>query len=191
MSDMLLLVLIRNDKVRCMNLTPYLNATKTENAWEESKHPRDKDGRFGKGSSMRPKTETPYVKGNEIFSPSDDIKTKREKVRNFYLKHFAGKTVKNKELGEEVYFSFTGFKKPLSFSADERKLKVFSILDEIVERGKIVFMEEDRYKRPNVGDFVVLKTEVVIEGKKESVRVSLRRDNNGTLYYDHVISQKK
>ena len=48
MSDMLILVLIRNDKVRCMNLTPYLNDTKTENAWEESKHPRDNDGRFSK-----------------------------------------------------------------------------------------------------------------------------------------------
>ena len=48
MSDMLILVLLRNDKARCMDLTPYLKETKTENAWEERKHPRDKDGKFSK-----------------------------------------------------------------------------------------------------------------------------------------------
>lgn len=46
MIKSLFLVLICNGKKRVIDLMPYLFGAKSENDWEESKHPRDKDGRF-------------------------------------------------------------------------------------------------------------------------------------------------
>ena len=45
----LLLKITRGGKTYSVDLMPYFFGTKSENAWEESKHPRDKDGKFGSG----------------------------------------------------------------------------------------------------------------------------------------------
>lgn len=42
----LLLKITRSGKTYSVDLTPFIYGTKSENAWEESKHPRDKDGKF-------------------------------------------------------------------------------------------------------------------------------------------------
>lgn len=44
----IVLKLTRNGKRYSVDLTPFLYGSKAENAWEESKHPRDKDGKFSK-----------------------------------------------------------------------------------------------------------------------------------------------
>ena len=44
----LLLKITRGGKTYSVDLTPFIYGTKSENAWEESKHPRDKDGKFSK-----------------------------------------------------------------------------------------------------------------------------------------------
>ena len=41
-----ILKIVRNGTERRIDLTPFFYGAKTENAWEESKHPRDKDGKF-------------------------------------------------------------------------------------------------------------------------------------------------
>lgn len=56
MIKSLFLVLIRNGKKRIIDLMPYLFGTKSENAWEESKHPRDKDGKFSKSGENTSRT---------------------------------------------------------------------------------------------------------------------------------------
>ncbi len=48
-----ILKIVRNGTERRIDLTPFFYGSKTENAWEESKHPRDEDGRFGKKASIR------------------------------------------------------------------------------------------------------------------------------------------
>lgn len=45
----LLLKITRGGKTYSVDLTPFIYGTKPENAWDESKHPRDKDGKFGSG----------------------------------------------------------------------------------------------------------------------------------------------
>ena len=42
----LLLKITRGGKTYSVDLTPFIYGTKSENAWEESKHPRQKDGKF-------------------------------------------------------------------------------------------------------------------------------------------------
>ena len=42
----LLLKITRGGKTYSVDLTPFIYGTKSENAWEESKHPRQKDEKF-------------------------------------------------------------------------------------------------------------------------------------------------
>ena len=49
------LLLTRNGRTFRADLTPFLFGTRAENEWDESKHPRDKDGKFGKGGDLSKK----------------------------------------------------------------------------------------------------------------------------------------
>lgn len=98
----------------------------------------------------------------------------------------AGTTVEHPKLGK-INFSNKGYKKPISFSADERKLRIFPYLPEIIKSGKIISSENDRYSRKNINEWVVLSSSVKIDNKQETIRVNVRKDSSGNLYYDHVI----
>ncbi len=52
----IVLKLTRNGKRYFVDLTPFLYGSKAENAWEESKHPRDKDGKFSKSGENTSRT---------------------------------------------------------------------------------------------------------------------------------------
>lgn len=155
------------------------------NAWDESRHPRDKDGKF---SSDDNKGYSIDIDENKIASKSLPIQELRKKAKEYYYKYLAGTSVKRSDLGE-IYFSHKGYKKPISFSADERKLRLFPYLPEIIEKGELVSEEQERYGRTNVSAFYVIKSKIIILGKEETVRVTIRKDNMGKLYYDHVINK--
>lgn len=103
MSDMLILVLVRNDTVRCMNLTPYLNDTKTENAWEESKHPRDKDGRFGKSGDTNDAKEDKKMIKTEDFLGNEYTGVKGKDAIDLLMKEkqgFVRNAFSRKDIGD-------------------------------------------------------------------------------------------
>lgn len=132
---------------------------------------------------------TIIVRGNELAGFGVSGAELRAAAVDYYKKHLAGTTVKHPELGE-IIFSQGGYRKPISFSADERKLRLFPFLPEIIKRGKIIETEKDRDKRPNVKSFYVLSANVNIGNQREKVRITIRRDDKGNLYYDHVIAKK-
>ncbi len=152
----------------------------TNDAEFERKHPRDKDGRFGSGGIT--------VRGNELGGHNMTREELRAAAVDYYKKNLAGTSVKHPELGE-VHFSMGGYKKPISFSADERKLKLFPFLPDIIKQGEVIESKEDTHHRVNVTDFYTIKCPIQINGKEENVRLSIRKDNMGKLYYDHVISK--
>lgn len=100
----------------------------------------------------------------------------------------ANTEVDHHKLGK-ILFTKNGFKKPISFSGDERKLKLFPYLPDIIKNGELLEDNSDKYGRTNVFNFYTLKSKINIDGKDEVVRVSVRKDNNGRLYYDHVIQK--
>lgn len=159
--------------------------TKFQNEWQESKHPRDKDGKFGSGSSA---SGSITVRGNELGGHNMTHEELRAAAVDYYKKNLAGTSVKHPELGE-VHFSMGGYKKPISFSADERKLKLFPFLPDIIKQGEIIKKEQDKRVRQNVNAFYTIKCPVNVQGKDESIRLTIRADSNGKLYYDHVISK--
>ena len=162
--------------------------------FKETDHPRDNDGKFtsegGSGGSKSNTSDKPIeVKGTELGTYTD-IKELRQKAIDYYEKHLANTEVENPELGK-ILFSKNGFKKPISFSADERKLKLFPYLPEIIKNGKLAEDNTDKHNRSNVLNFYTLKSKINIDGKDEIVRISIRKDNNGKLYYDHVIQNNR
>ena len=171
------------------DITPQvLQALKAQNSgFNEPDHPRHADGKFapkGQGESGK----TIAVRGNELAGFATTGDALRTAAIDYYKKNLAGTTVKHHELGE-IAFSQGGYKKPVSFSADERKLRLFPSLPEIIKTGKVIKTEKDRYNRPQVAEWVVLESTISYKGKDTIVRVNLRKDSNGRLYYDHVISK--
>ena len=166
--------------------TDGIESQKVANAWDENKHPRDKDGKFGNGSGQS-SVKIISIKGNELgeFTTKEEL---RDKAREYYEKHLANTEVDHPKLGK-ILFTKNGFKKPISFSGDERKLKLFPYLPDIIKNGELLEDNSDKYGRTNVFNFYTLKSKINIDGKDEVVRVSVRKDNNGRLYYDHVIQK--
>ena len=155
------------------------------NAWEESQHKRDKNGKFAKQEESGIPIE---IQGNELGSASMAPEELRARAIAYYKEHLAGTNIEHAELGK-IEFSKSGFKKPVSFSADIRKLKLFPFLPEIIKKGQVVSRESDKRERQNVDTFFVLKSSVKMGGSQLNVRVSIRKDSNGNLYYDHVIAK--
>ena len=158
------------------------NVRTNNDAEFERKHPRDKDGKFGSGAGSI------TVRGNELGGHNMTREELRAAAIDYYKKNLAGTKVKHPELGE-VHFSMGGYKKPISFSADERKLKLFPFLPDIIKKGEIIKKEQDKRDRQNVNAFYTIKCPVNVQGKDESIRLTIRADSNGKLYYDHVISK--
>jgi hypothetical protein len=162
----------------------------TDDDFEEDKHNRDNDGKFSSGGGNTASGDSVIeVKGDEL-GDYKDIKELREKAETYYKENLAGTSVNNPNIGE-IHFSKSGFDKPKSFSADERKLKVVPHLPEIIKRGDIVKEESDRKNRFNVKGWTLLSAQVKVAGKEETVFVNVRQDTNGNWYYDHVIDKKK
>ena len=124
------------------------------------------------------------VKGDELGKNLSG-KELRNKAEEYYKNNLANKTVKNEKLGT-VKFSQGGFSKPISASGDERKLKLFPFLPDIISTGKVSDLKPDRYNRPNVKGFYTIRKTINFEGNECKVMVSIREDNNGKLYYDHA-----
>lgn len=197
----IILKIVRGGKTYSVDLTPFIYGTKSENAWEESKHPRDKDGKFGKGGAMRPKTETPKPKvpkgegrdkavarltGNELTPKDVSLETLRKAASSFYERRLNGTSVKNHKIGI-IKFSSNSGKKALSFSADPEKLRVIPALRDILSKGDPGELLPDKKNRPNIKGVYRIRASVFLNGKLKEVAVIVRKDNNGQLYYDHYI----
>lgn len=153
------------------------------NEFTESKHPRDADGKFAEKGTIT-------VRGNELAGFGVSGTELRAAAVDYYKKHLAGTSVKHPELGE-ILFSQGGYKKPISFSADERKLKLFPFLPDIIKKGELIEIETDRDKRRNINAFYVLRSVIALGKEKINVRINIREDNQGNLYYDHVIAKER
>ena len=160
----------------------------TLDEWNEEDHPRDDDGKFGKGG-VKAKEGKVVLTGTELGGKDLEPSVLRNKAKEYYKNNLAGTKVKNPELGE-IEFSSGGFRKPVSLSADIRKLQLFPALKEIIAKGKLIESEDDRYKRANVDKFYTLLSRVTLNGENIKVRVSIRKDSTGKLYYDHVVAKE-
>jgi hypothetical protein len=120
----------------------------------------------------------------DIFK-CEDIRELRRLCREYYIDNLADTEVYNEEIGI-VKFSKGGYKKPLSLSADVRKLRIFPYLGEIVRTSTLSKIENDRYERLNT-EWFCLKNNITLDGTVIDIMVNIRKDCNGNLYYDHAV----
>ncbi len=145
--------------------------------WNESEHPRDKNGRFSSSFSLSGKELGVYR----------DIKELREKAKSYYREHYQGKTLQRYGLGI-VNFSRKGINETLSKGSQETKIKLIPAIKDIILNGKIG--EEINLKHPRKDDivsFIPITHKVKMEEKEYNVGVLLGRDRRGHLYYDMFV----
>ena len=209
-----------------------------EDNFQESKHPRDDDGKFkrsgegqSKANSQKPKQEqkqskattqemprTPeeiktYIKKKEQeFSAKANIRLKNEKpvaevkgdefegasidekrdnAEEYFYDNFSGKKFKSEDWGKEI--KILGAGKTISQSAYEDKINSIKHLPEIIKNSKYIMSDVDVKGNKNVKEWHYLASKIKIKKDKETsdkiVKFSVREDNMGNVYYNHIIEE--
>lgn len=167
-----------------------------DTAFEESKHPRDKSGRFGKGRGessgergVSSGTEISLT-GNELGSYRD-VKELRQKAVDYYKEHLQGKPAYRDDIGE-IRFTRKGMEKSRSFSGNPDKLLMFPAIRDIIETGKLGREEAiDHSRNDDIVAFIPISSTVNFKGKPREVELLLGKDRNGNLYYDLFLEKRQ
>lgn len=169
------------------------------NAWDESKHPRDKDGKFGKGGKSGQK---PSEKVSKIIASPKNKKLSgkelgeytnmaelRSLAKSYYKKHYQGRVIERPELGK-ITFSRKGINETLSNGAQETKIKLIPAIEDVIMNGKIgKEMPLNHPRKDDIISFVPVISKVMLENKLYQVGVFLGKDRKGHLYYDMFVHQ--
>lgn len=165
-------------------------------AFQEDKHPRDKSGRFGKGSGKsgdeRGASSGAEISltGNELGSYRD-VKELRQKAVDYYKANLQGKSAHRDDIGE-IRFSRKGMSEAKNFSADENKLLMFPALRGIIETGELGKEEKPKHPRKDgIVAFVPITKTVNIKGNPQDVEVLLGKDAQGNVYYDLFLDNQR
>lgn len=167
-----------------------------DTAFEESKYPRDKSGRFGKGRGessgergVSSGTEISLT-GNELGSYRD-VKELRQKAVDYYKEHLQGKPAHRDDIGE-IRFTRKGMEKSRSFSGNPDKLLMFPAIRDIIETGKLGREEAiDHSRNDDIVAFIPISSTVNFKGKPREVELLLGKDRNGNLYYDLFLEKRQ
>lgn len=123
--------------------------------------------------------------GGELGPPVDDIKALRQQAADYYRANLLGKPEVNNDLGRPIQFASPG--KSLSDSPNPDKLKVFPALRDIAREGRVIASGPDAKGRSNVKAWHYIQAPVEVEGRPTKVTMSVREDDKGHLYYNHVV----
>ncbi len=116
----------------------------------------------------------------------------RQEVRSWYKQNLAGASGQHPKLGEFRFSSDIG--KPLSKSADIRKLQIFPKLREVIETSEYVAKSpsiKSKHLSSSSMDYYYVRNTAKIGDELVDVGLVLRKDNNGQLYYDHQLHDMK
>ena len=124
----------------------------------------------------------PVVIGVDKAIESDDIAAARSRAKQLYK---ALKPVKTID-GRQVEFPISGFKETAQHAADRRVLLVIQKLGELIERAQPLWRDAlNDPKRPNVVAFHNYGVKASFPSGEAFVRIVLREDNDGHVYYDN------
>ena len=120
----------------------------------------------------------------------DGKKALRSAATAFWKENLAGKLIYNGSLGADIELTGRGFKKPISSSADPRKLRLFAALDTLIGKGikagdPLTVRPED--ERNGVVAVHVMKAAAKIGGEPVTARFIIKQRSDGSSYYDHSV----
>lgn len=155
--------------------------------WDESKHPRAENGRFGSGGGSKVETaETaeplPEVKGDEL-GIWHSMKELRDKAKE-YAKRFVGKKFVNRSTGHEIEVPMNGVKHTISGSNDGL-IKTVPAIPKIIESAKLTETREDKHGDANIIGVEIYQSVLKIEGAEKEIIMTVKHYRDGRRYYDH------
>ena len=155
--------------------------------WDESKHPRAENGRFGSGGGSKVETaETaeplPEVKGDEL-GIWHSMKELRDKAKE-YAKRFVGKKFVNRSTGHEIEVPMKGVKHTISGSNDGL-IKTVPAIPKIIESAKLTETREDKHGDANIIGVEIYQSVLKIEGAEKEIIMTVKHYRDGRRYYDH------
>ena len=155
--------------------------------WDESKHPRAENGRFGSGGGSKVETaETaeplPEVKGDEL-GIWHSMKELRDKAKE-YAKRFVGKKFVNRSTGHEIEVPMNGVKHTISGSNDGL-IKTVPAIPKIIESAKLTETREDKHGDANIIGIEIYQSVLKIEGAEKEIIITVKHCRDGRRYYDH------
>ncbi|WP_118817608.1 anti-CBASS protein Acb1 family protein [Neisseria lactamica] len=155
--------------------------------WDESKHPRAENGRFGSGGGSKVETaETaeplPEVKGDEL-GIWHSMKELRNKAKD-YAKRFVGKKFVNRSTGNEIEVPMSGVKHTLAGAADSL-IKTIPAIPKIIQSSRLVATKEDKHNDQNIIAVEIYQAKVRVESLDKEVVMTVKHCRDGRRYYDH------
>ncbi|MDO5764094.1 MAG: DUF1073 domain-containing protein [Elusimicrobiales bacterium] len=176
--------------------------------WDENKHPRKDNGQFGTGSrqavSKQKKTAksvhfekadaylkdakpVAIIEGNEF--EGNTVAEKRNAAEKYFEANLRNKKFTNKDWGKDI--KVLSASKALHEAFSEEKINAIKYLPDMLENAKYIGFEEDKKQRPNVKGFHYLACNVTINKKPQGVIMSVREDNNGNIFYNHILRKSE
>lgn len=178
--------------------------------WDESKHPRDEDGKFGKGNAKN--TESPgykerqgknklelkispkskpvaALKGNEIAG--NTLEDRVEAAWDYWGENLSQKKYTRKDLGEIKLFNSTA-KEILGKNVNNGKLDLFPAIPFIYEQGKLVGEKKlDTEKRNGIKKFYYIQACIEVDGKPRYAQLDIgeRFDGKRVYYLNEIIKK--
>lgn len=156
--------------------------------WDESKHPRADNGRFGGGSGQPERqdgqlqVEIPEIKGSELGLWSS-MKELRNKAKD-YAKRFVGKKFVNRSTGNEIEVLMSGVKHTLAGAADSL-IKTIPAIPKIIQSSRLVATKEDKHNDQNIIAVEIYQAKVRVESLDKEVVMTVKHCRDGRRYYDH------
>lgn len=156
--------------------------------WDESKHPRAENGRFGGGSGQPERqdgqlqVEIPEIKGSELGLWSS-MKELRNKAKD-YAKRFVGKKFVNRSTGNEIEVPMSGVKHTLAGAADSL-IKTIPAIPKIIQSSRLVATKEDKHNDPNIIAVEIYQAKVRVGSLDKEVVMTVKHCRDGRRYYDH------
>lgn len=156
--------------------------------WDESKHPRAENGRFGGGSGQPERqdgqlqVEIPEIKGSELGLWSS-MKELRNKAKD-YAKRFVGKKFVNRSTGNEIEVPMSGVKHTLAGAADSL-IKTIPAIPKIIQSSRLVATKEDKHNDQNIIAVEIYQAKVRVESLDKEVVMTVKHCRDGRRYYDH------
>ncbi len=143
------------------------------------------DARFSRVPDDAPVIET----DGGTIAKGKTVKEMALRAREYARKHFAGRTVRNEDHGDDITIPMSGIRHTIQ-GAQEPLLKTVAVTPEILEQG--VYLESRTEKRgdANVEAIHYFGAKVRVDGELHDVVAVVKQRKDGKWYYDHSIERK-
>ncbi len=143
------------------------------------------DARFSRVPDDAPVIET----DGDTIAKGKTVKEMALRAREYARKHFAGRTVRNEDHGDDITIPMSGVRHT-TFNAGEALLKTVAITPEILETSVYLGSEPDKSGNRNIKSVHYYGLKVAVDGELHDVVAVVKEDDKGHRYYDHSIEKK-